>query len=329
MTHSHDSDGMEYLCVPPSLGTPEEARYAVLEAEADFDRRLTELSGAVSRDCKADDIRVLRLTGPTCSGKTTAAGKLTAALEAVGLSVYPISLDDFYIDRHVLQDRAQKEGGKLDYDSVETLDFETLRVCIRELLAFGKTDLPVFDFGTGSRAGTRRLHVPVGQRPVFLFEGIQALYPAVTDLFSGVPLGSVYISALHGLEVAGIRFSPVDLRLMRRMVRDEAVRDATPGFTLALWDSVRRNEAAAILPFADSCDYLLDSTMPFELHMLKPHIERLLHVHPVEKPYAEQANQLLFRLADVKGIPSSWLPEGALYREFIPLSLDGQDSPCR
>ena len=328
MAHSHDGDRMEYLCVPPSLGTPDEARRAVREAEADFDRRLTELSAAVSRDCMAGDIRVLRLTGPTCSGKTTAAGKLTAALEAAGLSVYPISLDDFYIDRRVLQDRARKEGGQLDYDSAETLDFDALRVCIRELLAFGKTDLPVFDFGTGSRAGTRCLHVPTGQKPVFLFEGIQALYPSVTDLFAGVSLGSVYISALHGLEVAGIRFSPVDLRLMRRMVRDEAVRDAAPGFTLELWNSVRRNEAAAILPFADSCDYLLDSTMPFEPHMLKPHIERLLNIHPVEEPYTAQAEQLLSRLTGVEGIPSAWLPDGALYREFIPLSLEGKTFPA-
>lgn len=326
MTHIHDRDNAEYLVVPPSLGTPDEARRAVREAEADFDRRLTELSAAVSRDCASGDVRILRLTGPTCSGKTTAARKLTEALETTGLSVYPISLDDFYIDRRILQDRARKEGGQLDYDSAETLDLEALRVCIRELLACGETDLPVYDFGIGSRADIRRLHVPAGQKPVFLFEGIQALYPAVTELLAGVPVGSVYISALHGLEVAGIRFSPVDLRLMRRMVRDEAVRNASPDFTLALWNSVRKNEETAILPFADSCDYFLDSTMPFEPHMLKPHMERLLRTHPVEGTYAAQAARLLSDLTGVEGIPSSWLPDGALYREFIPMSLEGQAS---
>ena len=103
-----------YRTVPPSLGTPEEARRTVETAEADFEARLVALSAAVSRECAEDGIRILRLTGPTCSGKTTAAGKLTEALEAAGLSVYPISLDDFYLDRQELEERARARGGTPD-----------------------------------------------------------------------------------------------------------------------------------------------------------------------------------------------------------------------
>ncbi len=312
------------VSVPPSFGTPGQTRRAVEAAEADFEARLTALSAAVSRECADGDIRILRLTGPTCSGKTTAAGKLTEALEGVGLSVYPISLDDFYLDRSELEARTRMRGGTPDYDSADTLDLGALEVCVRELRETGETDLPVFDFGSGNRAGTRRLSVPTGEKPVFLFEGIQALYPPVTALFADVPSRSVYISALHGLEVAGATFPPVELRLLRRLVRDEAVRDATPAFTLALWESVRANEEASILPFADDCDFLIDSTMPFELHMLKPYLERLFRTYPVTDRYATQAERLFAALRAVEGIPSSYLPAGALYREFIPPCLENR-----
>ena len=120
-----------YRTVPPSLGTPEEARRTVETAEADFEARLVALSAAVSRECAEDGIRILRLTGPTCSGKTTAAGKLTEALEAAGLSVYPISLDDFYLDRQELEERARARGGTPDYDSADTLDLGAMEACVR------------------------------------------------------------------------------------------------------------------------------------------------------------------------------------------------------
>lgn len=311
-----------YRTVPPSLGTPEEARRTVETAEADFEARLVALSAAVSRECAEDGIRILRLTGPTCSGKTTAAGKLTEALEAAGLSVYPISLDDFYLDRQELEERARARGGTPDYDSADTLDLGAMEACVRELRGTGETDIPVFNFTTGNRAGTRHLAVPAEEKPVFLFEGIQALYPPVTALFADIPSRSVYISALHGLEVAGEIFPPVELRLLRRLVRDEAVRDATPAFTLALWESVRANEETSILPFANGCDYLIDSAMPFELHMLKPYLERLFRDYPVTGRHAVRAEHILASLRVVEGIPSAYLPAGALYREFIPMCLE-------
>ena len=197
-----------------------------------------------------------------------------------------------------------------------------MEACVRELRGTGETDIPVFNFTTGNRAGTRHLAVPAEEKPVFLFEGIQALYPPVTALFADIPSRSVYISALHGLEVAGEIFPPVELRLLRRLVRDEAVRDATPAFTLALWESVRANEETSILPFANGCDYLIDSAMPFELHMLKPYLERLFRDYPVTGRHAVRAEHILASLRAVEGIPSAYLPAGALYREFIPMCLE-------
>ncbi len=141
----------------------EEARRTVETAEADFEARLVALSAAVSRECAEDGIRILRLTGPTCSGKTTAAGKLTEALEAAGLSVYPISLDDFYLDRQELEERARARGGTPDYDSADTLDLGAMEACVRELRRTGETDIPVFNFTTGNRAGTRHRLSPPGK----------------------------------------------------------------------------------------------------------------------------------------------------------------------
>ena len=310
----------ETMTLPLTFDTPGTAAALVKVCEEDFENRLTRMAGEVSRACAGEDVHILRLSGPTCAGKTTAAGKLTEALEADGLTVYPISLDDFYYDRHVLL--ARSGDGEPDYDSAETLDRETLRQCIDQLLRTGRAQIPVYDFKAGTRSTYRTLEIPVGVRPVFLFEGIQAVYPQVTALLSGVPSRSVFINACRSVTVGEEVFTPNRLRLLRRLVRDAALRGADPAFTLSLWKGVRANEEAAILPFAGDCDFTIDSTMAYEVHMLAPHLRRLLTEHPVKGPEEALAGEIYRRVAGVEGIPSSLLSPDSLYREFIPVCMD-------
>ena len=254
--------------LPFTFTSPDEAVALVKAQEQEVDERLTACAAAISADCVAHGVRVIRLSGPTCVGKTTAADKLTEALEAAGRVVHPISIDDFFYCRDVLHRMADESGTKkLDYDSVKTIDLPALAVCVRELLEQGSTKIPIFNFQTGDREGYRDLTIPEGEKPVFLFEGIQAVYPEVAALFDGIPERSLFINVMRDTVLVDSEgrervFTPDRIRLLRRLVRDEAKRGTSPDFTLTLWHSVRENELNSILPYADACDYGIDTPRP-------------------------------------------------------------------
>lgn len=306
------------IIVPPSFQSPKEAEALVRHSEAVFDRRLSEAAERISNACVSEGVRIVRLSGPTCAGKTTAAAKLTSALEAAGRDVYAISLDDFFYDRDTLFAKAQQHpDGKLDYDSVEALDLPLLHECVHALLTTGKAGMPRFNFTSGLREGPVMLDTTKGREPVFLFEGIQAVYPRVVDMLDHVPDRSVFMQVEQSIQVGGVVFEPNEIRLMRRLVRDEAKRGATPAFTLHLWHSVRENEEASIFPEVAGCDMTINSAMPFEIHMLKPHLARIFAEHPVDGPDAPAAQALLDKLAGIEGIPHKYLSPNSLYHEFI------------
>ncbi len=308
---------MRNITIPASFQNEAEAAELVRISERDFDRRLTEAALTVSRACVSEDVKILRLSGPSCAGKTTCAKKLTDALEAAGREVYPISLDDFFHDRNTLFAKAQENGGKLDYDSVEALDLDLLHTCVQDLMTLGKAEMPRFNFKTGLREGPFLLDTTQGKAPVFLFEGIQAVYPKVVAMLDGAPDRSIFMCVRSAITVGNVTFEPNEIRLMRRLVRDEAKRGAAPEFILHLWHSVRENEENAIFPEMDKCDLILDSTMPFEIHMLKPHVERIFAEHPVRGEDVHIADTLLSKLSGVQGISHRYLSENSLYHEFI------------
>ncbi len=317
--------------LPLCFATEAEGDAVVAQFDRDFDARLDAAADEIAADCVRNDIRILRLSGPTCAGKTTTAGKLTRALEAEGRVVHPISIDDFFYDRAVLDARAKNHpGGELDYDSVETIDLETLSACIHDLMNTGRAMIPNFDFVTGDRMGAREMIVPTDEKPVFLFEGIQAVYPEVVALFSDVPDRSIFIhvmkpTVLYDAEGKERVFTPDRIRLFRRLVRDEAKRGTSPAFTLHLWKSVRANEHKSILPYAEACDWGIDSNMAFDVHMLAPHLRRILTTPARDLPFEKTADEeeaeamaaILADLEGVGGVSTAGLSEHSLYREFI------------
>ena len=310
--------------LPLTFNSPEEGIALVKDNERAVDERLTACAAAISADCVAHGVRVIRLSGPTCVGKTTAAQKLTEALEAAGRVVHPISIDDFFYGRDVLHRMAEEKGhpDKLDYDSVKTIDLPALRKCVCELMEKGSTQIPIFDFKTGYCEGYRDLTIPEGEEPVFLFEGIQAVYPEVAALFEGIPERSLFINVmkdtvLYDKDGKERVFTPDRIRLLRRLVRDEAKRGTSPDFTLTLWHSVRENEVNAILPQADTCDYGIDSNMAFDIHMLAPHVRRIFAEQPCDGDEVAWQEAILASLEGVEGISDECLDENSLYHEFI------------
>ncbi len=313
----------EPIRLPKRFETYAVSTALVRDFDRAFDARLDTAADEIAADCVANDIRILRLSGPTCAGKTTTAGKLTRALEAEGRVVHPISIDDFFYDRAVLDARAARNpGGALDYDSVETIDLDCLSTCIHDLMNKGRAQIPIFDFVSGDRIGSREMAVPTDEKPVFLFEGIQAVYPEVVDLFSDVPDRSIFINVMKPTTLYDERgnervFEPDRIRLFRRLVRDEAKRGTSPFFTLHLWHSVRENEHKSILPYADACDYGIDSNMAFDIHMLTPHLRRILADPPADSDELLSVASILADIEGVEELSTDGLSKNSLYREFL------------
>lgn len=268
------------------------------------------------RVAMVDGLRFLGLTGPTCSGKTTAARKMTECLEEYGHRVHVISIDDFYFDKEHLHALAQENPDvEIDYDSEATIDIDLLREKAESLLACKETQLPRFDFKTGSRVDG----VLIRPEPsdVFLFEGIQILYPRVREILNRGVYKCIYIYPASAIEQGGEVFDPDEIRLMRRLVRDSRYRGAKADFTFYLWQSVRANEDSNIFPYAHTCDYQINSTMPYEIGMLKPYLEELLDGFSEEDRFFAQAQEVLRQIRDIPPVCASFIRENSLYKEFI------------
>ncbi len=263
------------------------------------------------------ELHFLGLTGPTCSGKTTAARKLTELLSARGITLQVISIDDFYFDKEYLIRRAHLDPDiEIDYDSEDTIDVDYLGE-ITDLLRAGKTvELPHFDFRSGKRTRGRTL-TPSAQ-DLFLFEGIQILYPGVNAILDRGSYQSFCIRPEAAVRAGAHLFLPNEIRLLRRLVRDLRHRETDPAFTLYLWESVRENEEKNIFPHLGFCKTTIDSTMPYELGMLKPYLLPILEGLPREKLSANKTLTAFCEVqSEIQSIPSDYLTENSLYKEFI------------
>lgn len=281
-----------------------------------FDAQLARISRRIAESGKGpDEIKAIALAGPTCSGKTTAAKKLSAALSAYGKTVHTVSIDDYYLDRSVLVERAN--GGPVDFDSPDTIDIDALAVTVSEIFdtSMEVVEIPLFDFNTGCREKMQELHVT--DDDVFIFEGIQALYPNVSALLNKYPSASVYISVSDSLKINGRVFEGSDIRLMRRLVRDYFNRGATAELTFDLWCGVRENEELNILPNAVRAGYQINSLMPYEIGMLKPYLLRILSEVPAASRFRPNADAILARLEGVGEIGTGYLAPDSLYHEFV------------
>lgn len=283
--------------------------------EEDFSNRLNELATKV---LNREKIRILRLSGPTCAGKTTLANLLKLRFAQAGKRLHLISIDDFFYDKEILHQKADNESVEaLDYDSAETIDWQALSHFIREIFSEQESHCPIFSFQEGKRIGVRT--VSSREEDIFLFEGIQAFYPEFTECLkeSGQQSIGLYIAPMRSVSTGTEIIEPNELRLMRRLVRDYNFRNSSPEYTFGLWAGVRRNEERNIFPYATKAQYQIDSTMPYELGVLKPYLERILPEVSKTSSYREMADKILRQIAKIAPISATMISEQSLYREFI------------
>ena len=295
-----------------SFSGEEDKRSYVAECEKKFEHAL---DCAVEKIISAESNRIITLSGPSCSGKTTTANKIVSEFEERGKRVHVISIDDFYYDRDYLIKQAEKNGTSLDFDSAETIDLDELEMTIESIFCEDSVKIPVFDFKSGKRIKEKEFILD--DKDIFVFEGIQAVYPEVTRLFKAHPYFSVFAYVCEDLKVGDHIYDKNTVRFFRRLVRDYNFRNATPEFTFKLWESVRQNEERNILPFVDDCDVLLNSLMPYEINMLKPYLVPLLSEISESSVHFAYASEMLEKLEALEVISREYIPSNSVYREFL------------
>lgn len=262
---------------------------------------------------RASGARVVMLTGPSSSGKTTTAHKLADALCAAGVESAVVSLDNFFKN---VQDYPRLPDGRPDYESVDALDIPGILRALSSLIETGRADIPDFDFNREQRVcGT--LEVCVG-KGVAIVEGIHALNPR---LVAGLPEGSVY-KVYAGLREEysndGQRVLPTrDVRLARRMVRDYQFRGHSPQRTLSMWADVCRGEDENIKVFKPEADLLLDTSFSYEPCCLAPLVAALQSKVPADSPWAGTMQNLCRHLVLCTPLDAALVPADSMLREFI------------
>ena len=176
-------------------------------------------------------------------------------------------------------------------------------------------EVPTYDFMSGKRGEPR--FIPMDDRDIFIFEGIQVFYPEVYSLLNSYPVTTVYINAVKSIQSGGLTFHCIDIRLMRRIVRDYYRRNASPELTFELWNTVRQNENDNIFPHALRARININSTVCYEIGMLKPYLEEILPLVPENSEYYDRAQDMLEKIADFTPIDKKYLSEDSLYHEFV------------
>ena len=289
----------------------EEAKKLVRECEDDFESQLQKAVGSIRPDPKRPFIT---LAGPTCSGKTTAANKIVELLGERSVHANIISIDDFYYDTDKLKEISRQKGlDTIDYDSIDTIDIDDLVRFVEEVTDedINEVHCPIFDFNHGKRIGYRPIEC--FEDSVFIFEGIQALYPRIQKILTGRILTNIYICTQSTIDVSGKIFAPNDIRFLRRLVRDYKFRSTSADFTFQIWKNVRKNEDDSIFPYVDLCDIRIDSVFACEISLLKPYLVEILS--PLREN--EEAMEILKKSSDIQPISEEYISKNSLYREFI------------
>ena len=285
-------------------------------AEALHEKEISIIADAILQHRRA--LRLLLVSGPSSSGKTSFSQRLSTQLEVNGLKPIALSLDHYFVDReHTPRDA----DGKYDFDSMEALDLPLLKQQIAQLIAGERVSVPQFDFITGQRLAEYK-PMQVGPSEILIIEGIHALNPELVTKINRNLIYKIYISALGGLNIDLMSRVPTsEIRLLRRLVRDDKYRGVTPENTIHQWDSVRRGEYQNIFKFQEEADVMFNSSMIYEMNALRPFAEEALDRIPADSPYYDTRERLLNLLSFFEPLDVSKVPFNSILREFIGGSI--------
>lgn len=279
--------------------------------ETKHNNMIAELGKKIADDI--ENIRLILIAGPSSSGKTTFSNRLRIELLSRGIKPIMISMDDYYLDRDKI---APGPDGKLDLENINTLDIDLFNQHMYSLINGEEVEIPRFDFNIAKRVKGHKLQVPTNQ-PIII-EGIHALNEQMSSLIPKHQKFKIFISPQIQINIDNHSpMSTTDLRLIRRIVRDNQFRNAPAKQTLSMWSSVRRGEFRWIYPHQEGSDYVFNSELTYELCVLKKYAVPLLKAIGPEDEYFIMANRLLKYLKYFTQVEENAIPCNSLIREFI------------
>ena len=260
------------------------------------------------------DIKFILIAGPSSSGKTTTTSRLASYFEALGYNPISISLDDYFVNR---DDTPKDENGNFDFECLEALDVKLFNENLSKLLAGESVKFPKYNFMTGLREYYKD-EVKMTDKSIFLIEGLHALNDELTKDVDDKYKYKIYLSPFIPLSIDKYNYvSTLDLRLLRRIVRDNRTRGYDALKTIDNWQSVRNGEEKYIFPYIHQANTIVNTALPYEVGVLKVYVEPLLLSVSVDSIYYEEARRLVDFLKQFFPIPGEYVNDESILREFI------------
>ena len=283
-------------------------------AEAVHGRQFSLIADKIYAANRERGAKVILISGPSSSGKTTSAKRIGIQLRVLGLHPVLISLDDYFVDR---ANTPKDENGDYDYEALEALDLARLNDDLKKLIDGQSVEIPRYDFITG----TRQWHdqpLKLDERSVLIMEGIHALNPRLTPALEERLKFKIYLSCFTSVAMDNItRIHTTDNRLLRRITRDYRTRGNNAYNTIARWPSVRRGEEKHIFPYQENADVMVNTSLFYELGVIRPIVEPILREIPDTVPEYGEAHRLLEFLDNFVPIAPDEIPLDSVLREFV------------
>ncbi len=283
----------------------------ILMAEAFQEKRIASVAEAIKQ---RDGVKMVLISGPSSSGKTTTCKRLSVQLGVLGYHPVQISVDDFFVER---EETPKDKNGKYDFEALEAVDLPLFNKTLADLIAGKRVELPTFDFARGTKLWTGK-SIQLDDKSIMVIEGIHCLNPKLTEQVPDEVKFKIFVSALTSISID--RQNPIpttDNRLIRRIVRDYNYRGYSAVDTLHRWRSVRNGEEKNIFPFQENADEMINTSLIFEMGVLKPYAIAILREVPETSVEYAEATRLLKFLSFFKTIPESTIPGTSILREFV------------
>ena len=285
----------------------------ILVSEAMQEKQVAKIAEKIADGYK-EGIRIVLISGPSSSGKTTFCKRLQVQLTTNLLHPVGISLDDYFLNR---EDTPKDEHGEYDFESLYALDLPYFNKDLKKLLSGEEIELPSFNFESGRRIFKGK-KLKLRENSILVIEGIHALNPELTEFIDDKYKYRVYVSVLTSISLDNHNWIPTtDNRLLRRIIRDYRFRGYSAEDTINRWPSVRRGEDKWIFPYQENADAMFNSAMLYELAALRKFAEPILAQVPESSKANAEAYRLLRFLRYFNYIPTEELPGTSLLREFL------------
>ena len=313
-THFNDIISLDDVGTLNRAIREKKAPLLIAVAETLHDKMFASIAQDITQRYHDQGTRVVLIAGPSSSGKTTSSKRLAIQLITNYIIPKMISLDNYFVDR---EHNPRDENGDYDYESLYALDLEQFNKDMNDLIAGKEVAMPTYNFTTGQRE-YRGNTLQLNDNNILLIEGIHGLNPELTAAIPDHQKYRVYVSALTTLSIDDHNWvSTSDNRLLRRIIRDSKYRGASAQDTIARWPSVRRGEEKWIFPFQENADAMFNSSLLFELAVMKTHAEPILREIPSNVPEFAEANRLLRFLRYFDPLEENDIPRTSLLREFL------------